>query len=512
MNMQNNGKTSVDIPMELVADYPIKWDFKKVLRDFIQNFYDALGPDKFGLELDYDYYRNEHFYALVMRVEGQSFSHELLSYIGSSTKSDDGNTIGKYGEGFKMACLCAYKMGISIAMHSKDWELIPATYNEKIDGRDIEMFGYMLNHVEADGITSLTMENIPLIYHNELEQGLLDFFYPENPLFGELIGKGDNYTIYSRSSMAIPCYQYAPELKGVLYINNLARGRLPFPLIVNFKTKYYSDLRSRPTLEELDTYSLLYKCMEEWTPEQSATVLRMLQNSWSDVASLRYSGNTNYYYVCQLVRNVAMDKTLAETFAKDMENYCYFEKTTGDSIRNTYINEALRWWKSNPNGKRTINPIFRLLGVENMVETYLHSNSSSFRKPTRQEQEKYSILSACITSIIPFISDEDVPPVEIDTEGKSEYSPLQFASRVYMKKSHGRRYKIDKLILRVQDFDEDAFSSTLLKLSEDILQIYGSSRSARYNAVFTHLGEYLLSGSDIIDMAQLAWKERSKYA
>lgn len=81
-----------------------------------------------------------------------------------------------------------------------------------------------------------------------------------------------------------------------------------------------------------------------------------------------------------------------------------------------------------------------------------------------------------------------------------------------MKKSNGRRYKINKLILREQNFDENVFTSTLLKLSEDIFQIYGSSRNARYNAIFTHLGEYLLDGSDIIDMAQLAWKERSQYA
>lgn len=510
--MQSNGKNSVDIPLEIVADYPIKWDFKKALRDFIQNFYDALGPDKFGSEFEYSYDRDERFYSLVIKVKGQPFSHELLSYIGSSTKSNDGNTIGKYGEGFKMACLSAYKMGIRITMHSEDWEIVPATYTETIDGREIGMFGYMLNHVEADGITSLTMENIPPKYYSELGQGLLDFFYPENPLFGELIGKGDNYTIYSRSSMAIPCYQFAPKLKGILYINNLARGRLPFPLIVNFKTKCYSDLRSRPTLDELDTYRKVYECMEEWTPEQSAAVLRMLQNSWGDVASMEYSDNTNYYYVCQLVRNVSRDNALIETFAEDMKNYCYFEKKTGDTIRNTYINEAQRWWKSNPNSKKIINPIFRLLGAENMVETYLQSNSGSFRKPTKQEQDKYNILSACITSIIPFLSDKDVPPVEIDSEGKNVYSPLQFASRVYIKKSYGKRYKIDKLILQEQDFDENAFSSTLLKLSEYILQIYGSNRSAKYNTVFTNLGAYLLRRSDIVDMAQRAWKERSEYA
>jgi hypothetical protein len=31
------------IPLNLVVDYPVRWSRFKVLRDFLQNFYDALG-------------------------------------------------------------------------------------------------------------------------------------------------------------------------------------------------------------------------------------------------------------------------------------------------------------------------------------------------------------------------------------------------------------------------------------------------------------------------------------
>ena len=31
------------IPLNLVVDYPVQWSRFKVLRDFLQNFYDALG-------------------------------------------------------------------------------------------------------------------------------------------------------------------------------------------------------------------------------------------------------------------------------------------------------------------------------------------------------------------------------------------------------------------------------------------------------------------------------------
>lgn len=201
---------------------------------------------------------------------------------------------------------------------------------------------------------------------------------------------------------------------------------------MNFHTKYVEDMRSRPTLDEMYTYSNLYECMEEWSPAHSSILLRMLQDSWSDTPSMRYCGNTNYYYIYQLVRNVATDQDKAMTFAKDMEKYCYFEKKTGDTVRNTYISEARRWWRSN-NGKREINPIFRLLGAENMVETYLKANTGNFRAPTKQELDKYHILTTCITNINPYLSDEDVPSVEIDLDGTSKYSPLQFATRIYIK-------------------------------------------------------------------------------
>lgn len=170
------------IKLEIAVDYPIEWEFYRVFRDF---------------------------------------SYEWLTYVGGSTKTDKpGAYIGKYGEGFKMSALRIMQMGrMSLTMHSQNWLISPVQYSESIDGQEIAMFGYDYREVPNDGVTRLEIRGINRWYRDVLEEALLDFCYPENELFGPLVGKGEQWELYERSEKIIPCRQYDPNLKGVLYVN-----------------------------------------------------------------------------------------------------------------------------------------------------------------------------------------------------------------------------------------------------------------------------------------------------
>ena len=39
------------VPLDLVMDYPVEWEFWRVLRDLIQNFYDSIGYKQFHRNL-----------------------------------------------------------------------------------------------------------------------------------------------------------------------------------------------------------------------------------------------------------------------------------------------------------------------------------------------------------------------------------------------------------------------------------------------------------------------------
>ena len=94
------------IPLNIVKTYPVKWTKYNVFRDYIQNFYDSVGyclwKDRFCFE-----YSNG---LLSMWVEDICFSYEWLLHIGASTKTDAFlNNAGYFGEGFKIASLCAVR-------------------------------------------------------------------------------------------------------------------------------------------------------------------------------------------------------------------------------------------------------------------------------------------------------------------------------------------------------------------------------------------------------------------
>lgn len=41
--------------LNLVMSYPVKWTIFAVMRDYVQNFYDAVGADRFGKDFSYIY-------------------------------------------------------------------------------------------------------------------------------------------------------------------------------------------------------------------------------------------------------------------------------------------------------------------------------------------------------------------------------------------------------------------------------------------------------------------------
>ena len=94
------------IPLNLVYDYPVRWSRYKVLRDFVQNFYDSIGYRAWNSRFKYRYKSGK----LSMKAQDVSFSYEWLVPIGSSTKRDGSNAYASYfGERFKIASLNALR-------------------------------------------------------------------------------------------------------------------------------------------------------------------------------------------------------------------------------------------------------------------------------------------------------------------------------------------------------------------------------------------------------------------
>ena len=507
--MSQNGKRA-DIPLDIAVDYPIGWSFRVVLRDLVQNFYDAIGAEKFGRDFLYTWNKSENgnSYKLEMSTKNHPFSYEWLTYVGGSTKTESvTSNVGQFGEGFKMSVLRIIQMGgMTLTMHSQGWLIIPVTYDEEIDDKTVSMLGYEYHEVEDDGITRLTLTGIPLSEKETLQNALLDYFYEENELIAEKIGEGEDYSIFHRSDLPIPCEQYDKNLKGILFVNHLARGRLDIPLVINIQKELNWDRRSRPTLTQVKTNRFLHESMVKWGARDSAEVLRLLRPYWNDTISNMHDISSKYYFICQLVRNIARDKNISESFSKDIEDLAYIEKKKSNKRRNRLIEETNRWWMANKS-KKLVNPIFRLLGAENLVETYIHSKNDAYRNPYDQEKRRYDILIKAVTSVVPILKEEDLSGFVISENSSEVYDPLQFSERIYgnRKKRMGRKYHITQLVLKEEDFSDDSFLKSFIKVADAFLHSYGTSKSDKVNALLTYMGGWILENSEQLSQFESEW-------
>ena len=78
------------VSLNLVLSYPVHWERYEILRDFVQNFYDSVGSDRWKEAFQYEYDRTNQ--TIRMGVNDVTFSYEWLMHIGASTKTSE---IGK---------------------------------------------------------------------------------------------------------------------------------------------------------------------------------------------------------------------------------------------------------------------------------------------------------------------------------------------------------------------------------------------------------------------------------
>src|SRR5512133_2115699 len=121
------------VSVHLVATYPVYWSVFATLRDFLQNFFDAAGPDAFATNVAISREAN----TTLVEMDGPGFALDWLLHIGASTKtgSRPGCTAGYFGEGFKIAALCALRdFSWHVAMGSRDWSAEVVLAPDCIDG------------------------------------------------------------------------------------------------------------------------------------------------------------------------------------------------------------------------------------------------------------------------------------------------------------------------------------------------------------------------------------------
>ncbi len=505
------------IPLDLVKGYPVSWSLCKVCVDLVQNFYDSIGARDFDRDFHWEV-RAAGQSTLRMWTEGRPFSYEWLTLIGGSTKTGFRGYAGMYGEGFKICALVLSRdFHADVMMRSAGWALETEYYQKEINGKAETMLGFRYHRHEDDGVTELTvkLEKPMWVLEDVMHEALCHFAYDGNPLFGKKLA--DNYicTVYERSAEPVPGTTGSPE-DGVFYFQNIARGRMEYPLVI--VAKRLQDInpdREREQFGKYTTELYVHMCLGQLDSSASLAVLMRLEGWWECIYKAgRQAENIPYYTVCALVRHVAQNPENVLAFRRLYagRHMAYIERKLSDPERNKIIREAENWVRTHPEyqGMEMVNPIFRLLGAESVVDEYAKVRDNICREPLGVEAARCRILAELLSVAFPDFG-LDGTEIVLSADGKP-VDVMQYTRRCRCLGRPYKRYQIDRIVLLPEDMGDSSFEEALLKCVEACCHVIGGKRSASMNAFLTLQAGIFLDGRRAVEAARRQWREAGKDA
>lgn len=499
------------IPLNLMLSYPVRWNEYQVLRDFVQNFYDASGKKEWNDSFSYSYSDE----CLTMNMPGEGFSYEWLLHIGATTKGDRDDVAGYFGEGFKIAALCAvrdYKW--TVCMMSRDWCIQAVRSDFTIDGMHREQLVYDMETIPHMNGSRLILTGVDERQYRLFLDVLLSFYYPENALFGKMLYTDWFVGVYERSPVPVPaCFPQNSEFgdAGVVYARYQALGTLPIPLIIADHTIEQED-RERKKLYNFDVLKIMYRVSTRLSPEAALRVLGMLRNKWNAYPEKLVDMKSWYYVVCKLIRRVSRSEDMKERFIKENPFLLYTERFIDDnSEKSNRRREARAWMRRHPLPYRLVMEQFKLLGVPKLEDVCREDGGfADDTMPNDQEKKYLSILEEMKEELFDgfFPGTEEVKYMitrgdRAAWKGKAEL--FKNRSKEYNSRGYLVKRKIESIAIHANSFVPDQFSNAVSTYVHELCHMFGGDNTVAFSHALTGAIEILVQNTKAMERYKEKW-------
>jgi len=505
------------INLNIMFSYPVHWSKQEVFRDLIQNFYDDAGAEQFGELFKHIYTPAENDAAncgnLKLYMKSKGFSYEWLLYIGASTKQEDpGKYAGFYGEGFKMAVLCAlrdYHWGISVC--SQNWSLKVITTESFINNKRLLQLAYELEEREMSfNETTLTISNIKQEDVGLFEDTVQTFYYPANPLFGELIFKNDYTAIYKRSGVQKPKsfpFTFECDGDGIMFLCFQARGSFYLPVVL-CNHRFKTEDRERKQIYLGTVQDVILDMVDSINIKAALFLLEQLEKYWYDYPDTHSDTDSWYSVVGKLVRKIQFDDNAISDFRSKYPNLAVCEKATNFHMRNQK-KQALAWKKLYMPDTRLVQDRFYLFNYQSIVT--LCDKSGGFnntRLPTKRENKPLAILRETANRILAgFIL--NFPPCFIIENNTSVYSGTASTRRAETIKINSKGYRVRYDLVRIEIkkslLVHDGFSDAFSTYCHELCHCFGTDASQSFSSALTEVMALMIKNQHTLKKAKVKW-------
>ena len=506
------------LPLNLVFDYPVSWGRYKVLRDLIQNFYDAVGYRNWQTQFSH-WCENDVLY---LKAADVGFSYDWLVPIGASTKRDgSGEFAGHFGEGFKIASLCAKRdHGWNIEMTSRSWELRVEVDSIKIDRKKVSSLAYQIwKHRRSQPDTILALYPFDIDDREVLKAALLSFYYPGNPLFGNEIWSDRSSAVFHRSEDPKPRGfpgSYNSPGPGIIYAGYQALGSFSFPLVIA-EHGFRNPDRERNSFYQMDVIKVFKSVAREVSPACAFELLEVLRSKWYAYPRKRYDFDCWYPIVNELARRVGeSNEETQKWFGKYPLLLVAKKVDRRNVVASNRRRQALSWMRGSGVSYRLVQDGFAYLGYPSLEDSCeQHGGFSQEREPTSAEEELIDVLEELVKEILPgFFGTQSDPPCKVIESDDACWGGMATCVRLSQprKTISGRkvRYDLPHISLKRTLFREGGFHEALSTYLHERAHCFGGDQSQGFSAALTEILEITLKESKTVQRAEKEWSKRQR--
>ena len=501
-----------NVPLNIVMTYPVHWGRYQVLRDFVQNFYDAAGYDEWLRRFHYEYKDS----ALSMWVEDISFNYEWLMHIGASTKTQNSQRYaGFFGEGFKIASLCAYRdMEWKIRMMSDDWHIEVTCIDKYIDHTPVEMLAYNISSRKKTNETKLILENITTNDYQLFLTVVNSFYSPDNPVMGEKLWQGREGAVFLRSKKHID--KNLPVTrdygrKGAVFCGYQMLGTNPFELVVCLH-KYKKDDRERRSLYNFEVIDVFEEVCQYVDSKCAMIMLEKMKKYWNSYPRKDFDIDSWSYVIDILIRRVTVSKKVRDSFVARNDRLLCLKKIHTIEEKNRR-GEARSWLSQQEEHYVLVKDTFQLLGypvLEDVCEQ--HGGFVIDDRVNEFQKQCFIVLeNLCKKIFIGFFALNPMPERRIITNLRAVYHGMAV---VYKKKNpipniEGIviRYDVGIIYLKKDIFSTEGYYNALSTYIHEMCHMFGGDASASFSSALTHTIEILMENPEAVMKGKQEWEK-----
>lgn len=496
--------------LNLIFDYPVHWSRYKVLRDLIQNFYDSIPRHAWAERFSHRIEQRR----LTLVSEGVDFSYDWLIPIGASTKRDGGDYAGHFGEGFKIAALCALRdFGWTIEVRSRDWHLVVVTDALTVDGRHLKTLAYEVRTGLAPAADTL-LTIAPFHDADILETALLSFFYPDNPLLGAAIWTSPTAAVYHRSRQPKPLdypATYDDHGPGILFAGFQALGSFSHPLVICLHDHRGND-RERNNLYRMDVVNLIARVATLLPPDAADAVLRLLARRWYERPRKRYDFDSWYSIIDRLVHRLATCPGQTARFRADHPHLLVAAQVRrSDMPRYNRRRQALAWIKGSGRRYRLVQEAFRALGYPDLEDACTEADGFTVtRDPGLDETRRIAILESAARTLFPDLLEQiELPPCKVIENPCAAWQGMTVCVPRDAPAAQWRglriRYQLPYVALQATLLHQNDFGDAVSTYLHELAHSFGGDSSAAFSHALSEMLAATVSYSAQIGDWQRAW-------